>query len=678
MGNLFRWAKDFNKSADKHRTKKSATHSRRFDDGASIQLSYNIGLQQERLIESYTRQLGSDHLTFEGSEADTFYVEDFTSPKKFENDPVMVEPVEGDVVVEEVNPEQTPEDAQPAEQIPTVEVVDTTADSPGNNDKKQLVVPDESKSVIKKTDLEDDEFQKDLRDILEGKKAYDSEQGRVTTHERGRQPSSGVQQQNRSSKPAMELSANEHEIFEKISQSMHHANSYDLGMVNLEQRFEEFDKSLSEDGIDETIISTSSTLSAEDKEPVYQQKDQEQSGAMEHSKGSGSANPEIETAPPEPQGDSEIMKSEAEGEIGESEQDGQASDEIIDATYAEDLGDVSGELTYQDNSEYEPNPLTRSMFLFGIPTPQGVKPILDYFQRFGKKIDFATFAPVSFKYFEKLKELLVWHGVMKDTDSLDYSNYSQPIKDFQQKKGLKVDGIPGQDTLWEMQLEPALQQNMELVKVDADYFEPGRAEKNQGYNFFRLREDLVEDYKKVLEEVHKMGGKLSSAGASRALDKGNSASASAKSLHKMNIALDLNATSGMTYSYFDDAYYYMTRAGTKKWTVYAVADKGEEMTIDAARVDGKTLVSRKVTKKMINLTKIMEDNGFSSIQSRSSFPSTYGAAEWWHFQYEKGLTPFISQFGIEILKLKKYDLDDLKEFSINWDARKSLFKMNWF
>ena len=92
---------------------------------------------------------------------------------------------------------------------------------------------------------ESEEFEADIRQILEGKKRYEASQrnGPGTTIEAPRTGPAAAP----AAAPASareEQPKDEHAIFEKIAQSMKLANAYDLGSVALNQRLDAFDREM--------------------------------------------------------------------------------------------------------------------------------------------------------------------------------------------------------------------------------------------------------------------------------------------------------------------------------------------------------------------------------------------------------------------------------------------------
>jgi len=90
----------------------------------------------------------------------------------------------------------------------------------------------------KKSELSDDDFMKDLEAIVKGEKRYNQETKQM---ESTSAPQSYSSQQSAKTTPSPEFK-NEHAIFDRIAQSMQYANAYDMGTMELENRFSDFDR----------------------------------------------------------------------------------------------------------------------------------------------------------------------------------------------------------------------------------------------------------------------------------------------------------------------------------------------------------------------------------------------------------------------------------------------------
>lgn len=254
---------------------------------------------------------------------------------------------------------------------------------------------------------------------------------------------------------------------------------------------------------------------------------------------------------------------------------------------------------------------------------------------------------------------------------------------FQEKEGLYADGIVGtrtmralEEALREHLLEQqspgidSLEENPErlpFVRVPADKY-------RDGYDRFFLRSDVADAYSEIRRAVVEAGGKITSSGARRSLNANVSPSRSATSFHYTGRALDLHVGSGMESPSRDP--YVVSSDGDRYWRVYVRAEGGQQMEIDAITYSNRKR-SRKVSGNFIDLTELFENNGFSRIRARKSFfnNGTWLGAEWWHFQFEKGLIKGESTFGDELLRV--YSEETLRP-TPPWQYRDRVFHVNWW
>lgn len=248
---------------------------------------------------------------------------------------------------------------------------------------------------------------------------------------------------------------------------------------------------------------------------------------------------------------------------------------------------------------------------------------------------------------------------------------------FQESENLYADGIVGpvtfaalQNALHRLNLElyaPDQESTrLPLVRVDADPM-------GEGYNRFNLRADVADAYQHVRKTVVSAGGIITSSGAIRSLTTPVNPSRSATSLHYLGRALDLYIWSGMQHPEKDP--FIIVYEGERYFRVYARASKGKHKTLKAAtkkHPEGGDEVSAKV----IDLTALFEDQGFTRIKARRSFfrGGAYLGAEWWHFQNMNGLFSGVTTYGSELLRLySEHKLEDTPP----WAHRDKVFNKGW-
>jgi hypothetical protein len=291
------------------------------------------------------------------------------------------------------------------------------------------------------------------------------------------------------------------------------------------------------------------------------------------------------------------------------------------------------------------------------------------------KQSFEAFAPVEGKYFARLTDLLVYHKILTVADPVDRTNFTGLIKEFQRNNmnDPNPDGIPGENTLWELQKQWTIDRNLKLVSsgILNDAFQGSHLN-------FVLRSDVLPFYENFYSTVHQNGGIVTSAGSLRDLNAPVTPGRSATSMHYTGIALDLHTNSGMTGSASEA--YLIEQVGAKHWNVWnkVAAPMGTSRTVNEViyHPGNKSINVNPKIVQVIDVTGMAKQNGFSGIGCRSCFPETYLCAEWWHFQCEEVLVPFISQFGAELLAV--YDQNKLAAHQPIWDSRKKIFKKDWF
>lgn len=290
------------------------------------------------------------------------------------------------------------------------------------------------------------------------------------------------------------------------------------------------------------------------------------------------------------------------------------------------------------------------------------------------QVTYETFAPAEARYFGALSDHLRRAGAIGDGEQLDRATFEAAVRRHQRSVGLSEDGIPGQDFCWALQRDWATARELPVLRVEAD-----RVGGSDGAGEFWIRSDLASDYQAMRAEVRDAGGVVTSAGGFRGLGAAVTPGRSRTSLHYAGLAIDLATDTGMQDPGRDA---YLVEVDGSKWRVWCRSDAAPLRELDAIVCRSGAAESHRVSARAFDLTAIAERHGFARIGPRSSFPVDYMAAEWWHFQYERALVPWLSQFGIELLSLASvrwggktyvYDEAHLSDYDL-WSSRQRMFR----
>ena len=303
---------------------------------------------------------------------------------------------------------------------------------------------------------------------------------------------------------------------------------------------------------------------------------------------------------------------------------------------------------------------------------------------------------------KKLQEGLAYLGYHPGPIDGHFGSLTEDaVEAFQKKSKIYVDGKVGPSTAGmfnralgapkvelHLNLKPKEEEvrdtdkKLKWVRCPADRFQ-----NRGGFTRTTLREDTAEAYNKLYEEVHALGGIITSAGGKRGLSSKASPARSKKSMHYVGRAFDLALPTGMQNPSTDP--YLIERAHGRKWTVWCKTDNPNtpEQSFEASYVVTKknskgkryTIIKTKeITCRAFSFTALATQHGFRNISARRSFfrGGSYGGAEWWHFQWENHLIDNKTTFGEELLKV--YTLQKASRF-VYWDEAKNCkWKVKWF
>lgn len=277
------------------------------------------------------------------------------------------------------------------------------------------------------------------------------------------------------------------------------------------------------------------------------------------------------------------------------------------------------------------------------------------------------------------------------------SKTESAVKDFQTKRGLVADGLVGVKTLQaidealrlcgkdgcefdEQPEEPPVVLKESTVKLGWVTCPADRVPGKSGFSTTVLRSDAAIAYKELKAEVNALGGVVTSAGGRRALASGAGPARSKTSMHYVGLAFDMSLATGLQNT-ATDPFLCVRVPGTRKWTVWCKSEKAPLVSLNVVTcrtVKGKTqLTTTKMDVKAFNFTEVAAKHGFIGISARKSFfeGGSYSGSEWWHFQYNRALTPGVSKFGEELLKV--YTLSQAQKFAYWNEVKDYVFGKNW-
>jgi hypothetical protein len=266
-----------------------------FDEGQSISLAYSMEMYPEVLYDSHKRQEAAQMSFWENDRSEAFYVEPFEVEESvaishFEalseneiNEDRIERIVTGFSKEEEEEEEYEHEDLQkdeeklaemdkkldkmfaPEDESEAMEA-DTTITATQNDDlepspQKTETDTNESTPAMKESgapqayEVSDEEFARDIGAILQGQKVYDAQQKKAVSRNEENLPAKtgSASKPSASGDDLMDPNKNEHKIFEKIAQSMTYANSYDLGSIALEEKFELMDREIEKEEVNKIL-----------------------------------------------------------------------------------------------------------------------------------------------------------------------------------------------------------------------------------------------------------------------------------------------------------------------------------------------------------------------------------------------------------------------------------------
>jgi len=275
------------------------------------------------------------------------------------------------------------------------------------------------------------------------------------------------------------------------------------------------------------------------------------------------------------------------------------------------------------------------------------------------------------------------------------------VSEFQSSKRILADGIVGPTTAKKFNatapdfaitldspppIAPVYASRLSWVRSPAD-----KVEGYPGFSRVTLRSDVAEAYMAMYNEIHDLGGVVTTAGGRRGLAAKASPARSKKSLHYVGRAFDLALPTGMQDP-TKDPYVIVRGDHPRRFVVWCRLAPGRGGTLELMNLEGVKVTTtrnrrgKRVTQlstvhvvgRFVNFTDIAKKHGFMPIGCRRSFlrGGGYGGAEWWHFQWERGLVEGVTTFGEELLRV--YPLARAKRHAYWDEASPARWHKEWF
>ena len=291
-GKIFELARTYHTYQSQKRNKKCADKDKpvvakgeHFDEGKSISLSYSIDMYPEVLYDSHERQEPVSQMSiFDDLKSEAFFVESFEAEEtvdvpyreaQSDDDARLEKMVTGfaqdDDSMDDVADKMKGMEGKMDDFLKDDESFGMEATDPGGISKKKTedieaihneLLQNESSATPSKEETKsysasDEEFARDIGAILKGQKVYDAEQKSVRGREE-RRPSVRREESAPSAKSAevdqmLDPGKDEHRIFEQIAKSMTYANSYDLGSIALNEKFELMDQEIEKEEVNKVL-----------------------------------------------------------------------------------------------------------------------------------------------------------------------------------------------------------------------------------------------------------------------------------------------------------------------------------------------------------------------------------------------------------------------------------------
>lgn len=288
------------------------------------------------------------------------------------------------------------------------------------------------------------------------------------------------------------------------------------------------------------------------------------------------------------------------------------------------------------------------------------------------QVDPRRFMSEQQRYFARLTELLRFHRVLGSSDCLDASTFRSAVRQFQHSVGRPADGIPDEDTLWELNYSWTMSHRRGLVALNPDGSTPvSRAVNAESPAFLQVRDDVAEAVRAWQRDLQVAGVAIRFA-AARRRPFDPSGRRCADLIHYAATSVDLHPWFGTTtrdLRALGRDRFVVTDDGDA-WPVWARTHAGEEVSLDAFGWSAGQLRSRRVHGPFLDVTAVAAVHGLAP--TRACSPTRDRRPDCWHFEHQAAVVAGISQFGCEVLRLRANSEVGFQSQEWLWQQRKQI------
>jgi hypothetical protein len=188
-------------------------------------------------------------------------------------------------------------------------------------------------------------------------------------------------------------------------------------------------------------------------------------------------------------------------------------------------------------------------------------------------------------------------------------------------------------------------------------------------------------FQRVIDEVQALGGFLTTSGSRRSIKARASKTRSRTSLHMVGRAVDL----GVYSAGYPGGPIFITEEEGRRWRVWVHCPAAPEVEIIPVLIGVPRVKRSPIKVRAVDLTALLEEQGFTGIKSRrwahpDPAADEWGATEWFHFQHEGGLEEGLTSWGDVLLQshgVAAFRATSSKKAPRTWSYRHRAWGRGW-